>query len=64
MKQPEYAKATILDNVGARPADRDVVDTRIISDVLNAIGGNPSGQIVDCVDSDPIYYDDGTSLWL
>jgi hypothetical protein len=29
----------ILPNVGARPADRDAVDTRIINDVINRTGG-------------------------
>jgi len=37
----------VLNNAGARPAARNVVDTRIMSEVRNR-----SGQVINCVDSD------------
>ena len=37
----------VLQNAGARPADRDAVDARIISDVRNG-----RGQIINCVSDD------------
>jgi hypothetical protein len=37
----------VLANVGARPVDRDTVDTRLVADVKNR-----TGQIINCVTSD------------
>jgi hypothetical protein len=35
---------TVLKTVGARPADRDTVDTRVVNDVRNG-----TGRIINCV---------------
>lgn len=37
-------KGSVLSNAGARPADRDSVDIRIVNDVIQG-----TGQIIDCV---------------
>ena len=37
-------KASVLANAGARPDDRDTVDTRIVTEVTNETGG-----VIDCV---------------
>ena len=49
-------KAHVLANVGARPADRDEVDTRLISEVTNG-----TGSIKDSVVDGTIYYPIGTA---
>ncbi len=47
----------IINNVGARPADRGPVDTRIIDEVINR-----EGYIIDCVEEGTIYHPDGLAL--
>ena len=44
VKPSNEVKDWVLDNVGARPADRDSVDLRIINDVING-----TGQIINSV---------------
>jgi hypothetical protein len=46
----------VLANAGARPADRDSVDIRIVNEVESG-----TGSVVDCVGPDPIYYPTGTA---
>jgi hypothetical protein len=41
------ATESILGSVGARPADRDSVDSRVVSEVRNS-----AGQIINCVSAD------------
>ncbi len=41
------AKAYVLSNVGARPADRDAVDARLIDDAKDAISTN---ALIDCIE--------------
>lgn len=41
----------VLPNVGARPTDRDSVDTRIVAEVLNG-----QAKVKDCVEAGTIYY--------
>jgi hypothetical protein len=48
------AKEHVLSKAGARPADRDSVDKRMVNDVING-----TGKIIDCVDSSPIYFPTG-----
>ncbi len=47
----------IINNVGARPADRGPVDARIIDELINR-----TGYIIDCVEEGTIYHPDGTAL--
>jgi len=44
----------IVLNVGARPLDRDAVDTRLLQEVATNTGAAP-----DCVSAEPIYYPSG-----
>lgn len=46
---------SVLANVGSRPAYRDIVDSRLISEVQSG-----TGHMVDCVAPGPRYYPTGT----
>ena len=50
------ARDYVLANAGARPVERDSVDPRVTQDVRDI-----TGQIIDCVNPDPIYYPIGTA---
>jgi len=55
---PETSVETsVLLNAGARPADRDAVDLRLIDDVMNR-----TGQLINCVGSTDIIYAAGTAV--
>jgi hypothetical protein len=47
----------VLANSGARPADRDPVDMRVVNDVRDG-----TGHVIDCVGPDPIYFPTGFSM--
>ena len=50
------ARDYVLANAGARPAEKDVVDARVTQEVRDL-----TGQIIDCVGPDSIYYPTGTA---
>jgi len=50
------ARDYVLANAGARPVERDSVDTRVTQEVRDL-----TGQIIDCVGPGPKYYPTGTA---